>query len=88
MLDVTETSKPVFGGTGVDRCEGGDRTPTASFSSVAAIGGDSEGPQGDGISGGRSSSVGGMHNDNDHVSAVSVSGMWDLARADTTALMA
>jgi hypothetical protein len=47
----------------VNQCEGGDRTPTASFSGVAAFGGDSEGPGG--ISGARSSSVGVMHNDVD-----------------------
>jgi hypothetical protein len=51
MLDATETSKPVLGGAGVDRCEGGDRTPTASFSGVAAEGGDSEGLGDNGISG-------------------------------------
>jgi hypothetical protein len=62
MLDATETSKTVFGGAGVDRCEGGDRTPTASFSGVAATGGDSKGPGSDGTSGARSSSVGVMHN--------------------------
>jgi hypothetical protein len=47
----------------MDRCVGGDRTPTASFSGVAAEGGDSEGPGG--ISGACSSSVGVMHNDVD-----------------------
>jgi hypothetical protein len=75
MLDATETSKPVLGGAGVDRCEGQDRTPTAAFSGVTIEGCNSEGPGGDGISGVRSSSVGVMHNDVDRDSAVSVSGM-------------
>ncbi len=73
------------------RCAGEDGASTASFSCVTAEGGDSGGKGGGGVAGACSSSMGprisAVHGDMAALSAVSMSEMLAVARADTAALL-